>query len=198
MRKLIFTCLAIPILTACSDNVATTEASSADQKLPEVKGSTLAEMTKDGPNVTTRQADDAWLVHRITSIEDQVVLAYSECVVESEFENKGDVGLYMAQVKYKTKLVKEDPDNYITNQEVVAQVAPPWGEPNLDPLMPGESRPAKMARLHVPCDSFIELALSGFVARAVNPDGTQKYRAVVDGAPAVIIDNQTDFKITRD
>ncbi len=198
MRNIILTCLTIFTLAACGDNMATNEASKTDEKPTEIQGDSIAELTKNGPNLTTRQAKDAWFVHRIISLSEKSNFGRTECHVKSEFKNRGDVALYIAQAKYRTKLIENPPEGTADNQEIVAQVAPEFGKPNLNPLRPGETRTADMGHLFFPCEVFEELKLIAFIANAVNSDGTVKYRSVKDGAPALIVENQTNLKFVRD
>lgn len=198
MRTVILICVAIFTLAACGGDVATNETAKAEAKSAKIQGDSLAEMTRNGPNVTTRQAKDAWLVHRITGLSKKSQFGREECQVESEFENRGDTALYMAQVKYRTKLIENPPEGTVDDQEVVAQVAPEFNKPNLNPLRSGEVRAADMGTLFFPCEVFEELTLVAFIANAVNQDGSVKYRSVTDGAPALIIDNQTELKFARD
>lgn len=198
MRTIFFTTLALFTLSACGSDTSSDTTSKDEEKATKVSGDTVAEITKNGPNITTRQAKDAWFVHRITSISERKRFASTECQIKGEFENKGDVPLYIAQVKYRTKLVENAPEGTADDQEVIAQVAPEFGKPNLDPFLPGEIRAVNMGALYFPCAVFEKLTLTAFIALAINADGTAKYRSVKDGAPALIIDNQTDFTFARD
>lgn len=194
MKKTILIFFASFTLCACADDTTNIE----NPKTAKVKGNTVAEMTKNGPNVTTRQAKDAWFVHRITSLTEKNNYGRTDCYLNGEFENLSDDALYLAQVKYRTVLIKNPPEGATDDLEVAVQVAPEYGKPNLNPLRSGEIRPTVMGPFYLACEAFEKIKLTAFVAIAVNADGTAKYRSVKDGAPALIIDNQTDFSITRD
>lgn len=87
------------------DDVAFSKGSSKPNTQGKVKlAETVAELTKEGPNSVTRQAKDAWFVHRITALRDIDLGNY--CLVESEFENKSKVSLYSATVSYEEVLTK--------------------------------------------------------------------------------------------
>ena len=193
MKKVILVCLTAICFAACGSE----ETTQTSNKSVEASSEGIINLTKNKQNIPSIQDDDAWFVHRILSVFEKKKFGRTDCYAKGEFENKGNAPLYIAQVKYRTVLIENPPKGTPDNQETIVQVAPEFGKPNLNPLLPGETRPADMGPLYFPCDVFKGMKLVGFIAKGINPDGTVKHRAVKDGISALVIDNQTNFKVTR-
>lgn len=184
MNKIMMVCFAIISLAACNSDTTTADSSQTDGK------------SKVG--TATTENHNPWFVHRISSLSEKSNFGRTDCYIKGEFENNGDAPLYIAQVKYKTVLVENPPEGSKDNQSVTVEVAPEYGKPNLNPFLPGETRSVELGPMYQPCKAFKELKLVAFVARGINSDGTMKARVVRDGLPALIIENNTVIKITRE
>jgi hypothetical protein len=67
----------------------------------------------------------------------------------------------------------------------------------LDPFLPGEKRNVNLGPFYFPCKAFKEIKLLAFVAKGINSDGTIKHRNIKDGKSALIIENNTNFKVEQ-
>lgn len=160
------------------------------------KGNTIAEMTKNGQNHTTRQAKDAKFIHHITNLRKNM----AHCMIDGSFTNGGKLPLFDVGVRY---LVKHDAPvpgaaGFRGKTETTWRgdiSAADWAK---DPIIePGETRPISIKVSGYSCEMLKSIELKAFRCRGVNADGTPNPRNVQCGAPALIIDNQTSLPVIR-
>lgn len=193
MKHIITAALATVFLAACGGDETSVPSQSSKA---EPSGKTVAALTKNGQNAVTTQASDAWFVLRVNSFEQVDMGNY--CKINAEIENRNDNPLYMAVIDFTPTFSETAIDSAKRNPgKATVTIAPKdWTKPNTDPIRSGEIRKVS-GRLEWQCDFYQSLALKYFNGFGTNDTGVRNGSAVQFGAPALIIENNSDMVISR-